>query len=228
MPCRVNSLAVLAVVAAALMLGSVAPADAQQGRYWGFNVSGVAGSDLTVNPDTPGLSKADVELKDGYGYGLVLGFPAANPLMTRGELEAAFRTTDIDDIGTTAGANGNSIEAKSVVFNGYYDFGSNRPGSFQPYLGGGIGWSEVQLNDASLGAGTGPGGTALTMDDEDEALTFQGMAGVRWHLSSATAMVLGYKYTGTSKLEFQDSAGNRNSLSGLKDHKVDWGMQFNF
>lgn len=222
MPCRVNSLAVIAVVAAALMLGTLTPAEAQQGRYWGFNVSGVAGSDLTLNPDTGSMSKTDVELKDGYGYGLVVGFPAANPLMTRGEVEFAYRTTDIDNI-TAVGASGSDIEAKSVVFNGYYDFGSSTPGSFQPYLGGGIGWSEVEVNGVTL-----PTTPVTTVNDQDEALTFQGMAGVRWHLSSATAMTMGYKYTGTSKLEVQGSKGNRHSLGGLKDHKFELGMLFGF
>ncbi len=222
MPGRSSTLAVVAVIAAALMVGTLTPAFAQQGRYWGINVSGVGGSDLTLNPDTTSMSKADVELKDGYGYGLVFGFPAANPLMTRAEVEAAFRTTDIDNI-TAAGASGNKIEAKSVVFNGYYDFGSSAAGSFQPYLGGGIGWSNVEVSDVTL-----PTTPVTTVDDEDEALTFQGMLGVRWHLSSATAMTLGYKYTGTSKLEVQGSAGNRHSLSGLKDHKLELGMLFGF
>jgi len=202
------------LLAAALMIGSVTASPAQTNQYWGVNFAGVVSNDVDF-----GFTGTDLEFDPGYKAGLVMGFPGTI-LFDRMELEGSFRTTDIDSL-TASSGEGGEFDALGVLVNGYYDFGG---GDFQPYVGGGLGWSRVE---AEVITPVGPGGAGSpSVKDEDEALTYQLMTGVRWALSGSTAMTFGYRYTGTSGLEYQDILSARADIGGLEDHQVELGFQF--
>ena len=90
-----------------------------------------------------------------------------------------------------------------------------------PYVGGGIGISQVTLRRQGISA------TGVVMDGSDTRLTWQLSAGVSYAIFDKTAFELGYRHMRTSGLEFEARDGTV-SKTDLVNNMVTVGIRRSF
>ena len=157
------------IALAALMAGIATAANATEGWYGrgdvGYSVDGhVEGGGSSFDFDD------DWMVSGGIGYGFSNGF--------RAEGELSYRKNDLD-VPTN-----NETTATSLMANLYYDF--NRGGRWQPYVGIGAGYTQVDIEGS----------------DDDSSWAWQAMAGIGYELNDRTTLDVGYRFFRADDLEF--------------------------
>ena len=148
-----------------------------------------------VNPlDLPTPPDGKLGFDDGWMASAGGGYAWENGLRLEGEL--AYRDSDIDDTEGVDG--GGDTSSWAIMFNGYWDF--NKPGVWEPYVGLGVGWANI---DASA-SDSGP--PPISGSDDGEAFAWQGMLGVAWEVSPQTAIDFSYRYFEAPDVEFSTAA----------------------
>jgi len=177
----------------------------------------------------------------GWLVGGTVGYEMGNGL--RGELEVTYLNAgnkkvkgltgfydDGQDVVFTDGSlkAGGNLDATFVLANLWYDF--NDTGTFKPYVGGGLG---VAFVDQNLKAG----GFKL-IDDSSTNFAFQAGAGVKWAMSDALDLDLGYRFKGALDAKLKDTrawtdgtvagASFARSKDDLFVHTVQVGLTYKF
>ena len=202
------SSAVIAAVGATLFASSAMAQDA--GPYVGVGVGLVDARSTTVT-DTASRS---VKFDNGLMGSLALGYDYGSNW--RSEIELSRRTNDLDTVaGATAAG---KLQATSLMANAIYDFDINSP--VTPYLGAGLGFSQVKLKNAS------PFG-ASSINDSDRALALQGIAGLSFAVNESIDLFADYRYFTTRDLDMSTAAGTAASFD-TDAHSVMAGLRFNF
>ncbi|MFO1188350.1 MAG: outer membrane beta-barrel protein [Alphaproteobacteria bacterium] len=179
----------------------------------GFYVSGKAGANWLQDADvfTGPTREADFDL--GYG---VLGAVGYRFGQIRVEGELGFRDNNIDQI---SGGNGSGdMTSLSAMLNAIYDLGDFA--GVRPYIGAGIGWARVKLDNAALA------GTTLT-NDSDSQFAYQGMIGFQVPLDTALSLDVGYRYFATLDPDFR-TVGGAKFDSDYRSHMVMVGLTYSF
>ncbi len=162
------------LAAVALLAGIGGGAQAMEGWYGradvGYSVDGQVDGTFFDGETTFDQS---ADLDDGWMADIGVGHAYGNGL--RAELELARRNNEIAQVGEDA-------DATSLMLNGLYDF--NRDGRFQPYVGVGIGYANVEI---------------ANFDDSDFA--WQAMAGLGVKLSERTMFDIGYRFFNAEGLD---------------------------
>lgn len=215
-----------------LALGCMAASSASAGYSSGYEQNrwphwyvGLQGSVSFLNETdvTLGSTRAgDLDFESGYGLGASLGYtPKTNNAFfnqTRFELEYYYRTNDLDELsaGGASSQIADDISSNSYMFNAYYDF--NTGTSLSPYLGGGVGITNIELNVPSL-----------AVSDEDSVFAYQLMAGVGWQPESLlnTVLHVGYRYFDASDPDFSAIGGARLDHE-YEGHNIEAGARFRF
>ncbi len=142
----------------------------------------------------------------GYGFGSGL----------RAELELGYRENDVDSIGGLAGAG--DVSAISTMGNVLFDFDNSS--RFTPYLGVGAGAARVDLDGASpVGGGS--------INDDDTAFAYQGIAGVSYRVSDRFKLTLDYRYFAAPDVEVTTSTGVAVDTE-YRSHSIMVGLRFSF
>lgn len=204
------------ITSTALLLGLMSsPALADIGAY----IAGRGGlsymPELTIK-NTAG-SENKFKLNYGYYFGGAAGFTLVGPL--RLELEGNYQTLQMDEIeiGSVTAEGDGSVDFYSGFFNTYLDIPVSR--NFYPYVGGGIGYAGVQAEVKANGT--------QTLDDQDQGLIYQGLAGFRYKLSDEAVFSLGYRYQRMDGLSMTDVAGNSAEVD-MQGHAVHIGFTLPF
>jgi len=157
-------------------------------------------------PGTDGASAASFKstYEDGAVYGINFGYGFAGGL--RPEAGIMYRTNDFKQITTnstqaTTEASG-KLESMSVNANIWYDFFKSSD-TVRPYIGGGLGASQVSVKDFSV---TSTAGTT-TIDDKQTVFSYQLGAGVGFKVGDSATLSLGYRYLAASDSEFEADGG---------------------
>ncbi len=172
----------LAAAAAAMLIFGATPAAAQN-----FYVGGHGGLNYTHDGDSGSGETITYEFF-GYGIGVDVGIRIGSNL--RLEAELTYRSSDldaIDGVGVTA-----EMNSTTLMVNALYDF--NSESGFTPYLGGGVGVSDVDLEISTNTFG-------------DTVVALQLVAGVMFDLSPGLVMSVDYRLFGTDDLELGAGAG---------------------
>ena len=216
----------LAVLVFAVFALGVTPAWAFMGQgqpYVGFHVGGTfvrdAGNDARGGVLGSPL-RIDTEYNTGFNIGGAYGY---NFGLMRVEGEITYRQNDVDTVralGFSSGAGGD-VGALSFMGNGYIDLPTGT--SFQPYVGGGIGFAYLSFNDVGF---TLAGIPPFTIDDSDFVFAYQLGGGLAYGLGPFMALDLGYRYFATSDPTFRD-AGVRVD-SEYRTHNISLGLRIGF
>jgi len=84
------------------------------------------------------------------------------------------------------------ITALSIMANVWYDFGGS--GNWHPYIGGGIGWADVEIDLGTFGSAS------------DSGLAYQAGVGIGWDMPNSNNRInLEYRYFAVNDLEFDPS-----------------------
>ncbi|MCX5869340.1 MAG: outer membrane beta-barrel protein [Deltaproteobacteria bacterium] len=180
----------------------------------GMYVSGKLG--LSVPPtltlsgnDYWGTWADDISFNTGMAINAAFGYDFDN---FRAEAEIGYQKNNFDKTdwqetdrfgnysrGTGSFADGD-MTSTSFFANGYYDFKNKSP--FVPYLGAGIGYAIIKLNDVKSGPWDN-----YPYNNDDGVFAYQVMAGVSYVINKTVAIDLSYRYVGASDPSFDDFAG---------------------
>jgi opacity protein-like surface antigen len=138
----------------------------------------------------------------------------------RGEVELSFKSHDIDDVRSDAGAftgASGDVDIFFILANFWYDFDM---GPLTPYLGGGVGVAKVDADLTLYDA----------YDWEINRWTLAGQvgAGVQWKFADHFGLDLGYRLKATAPVTFE--ALTTNDITGVSflEHAVQLGLTFDF
>lgn len=188
-----TKLTLLASTTLALLAAS-APAQAGSGWYFSltgganwqadqsFSASTVATDTLTFSPDSDA----------GWIIGGAVGLSLSNMVQgLRVEAEVAYRQNQVDGVWASSAAvsDAGTLDYEhstlSVLANVWYDFSL---GDVSPYIGGGLGWADSDLDGRFVGGGL------PTISHSDSGFAWQLGAGVNFDVSSNVKLGLGYRY----------------------------------
>jgi opacity protein-like surface antigen len=150
----------------------------------------------------------ELDLDRGFTAGGVVGSHFFDYL--RAEVEASYARYDIDECisGTLKCAiSDGDVSAFYLLGNLWFDF---KLGGFSPYIGGGVGGARVNVD------------TSTSLDDSDWGFAFQAGAGVRFRLTDALQVDIGYRFKDVPDLSI-DSLD-----TDLQSHNAQIGLTLGF
>lgn len=199
------------LTSALLAAAAIASPAAAEGWYaradlgYGFSGALETPREIGIAPNFGG----DGDFDGGWTASVASGRAFASGLRVEGEL--AYRAADVESsVGIAPGAEASAI---SLLANMVYDF--NRGGQFQPYVGAGVGVTQVDgrsFNNASLPS------DLVGFDDTDTNFAYQVLAGVGVGLSERVTLDVGYRYFAAPDLEFS----GRGLLGVTRDFEADY------
>lgn len=207
-----------ALAAAAIVLGISGTATAQ-GNSW--YIAGGLGASFANDAD---VSQAGLEFTTGLDTGAIgsLAFGRSFESL-RAEGEFTYIQNDVSSLsllGVTVDASGD-VSAAAFMANLYYDFRTDENGRWKPFLGGGIGYTNLSIN--SLSAGGIP-----VADDDAGAFAYQFKAGIGYGFTESVDGTLGYRFFGTGDADFVDVTGAPFTVDGLQTHIIELGVRYRF
>jgi opacity protein-like surface antigen len=117
------------------------------------------------------------------------------------------------------------VGASSVMFNAFLDL--RNPSPVTPYIGAGIGFATLHLDDAfGTDANTGYR-TRLYESDDDSVFAYQVGAGLEIALTHMLSLDLGYRYFGTAKAKFNRNTSTATELK-FESHNASVGFRVKF
>jgi outer membrane protein OmpA-like peptidoglycan-associated protein len=137
------------------------------------------------------INWGDVSLDEGWLGALRGGYAFPQGFRLEGEL--AYRDNDFQDEGALD--QGGSSTVWSLMANGYWDF--NKGGAWQPYVGIGLGWADVEVDGADVDPDP-----AVSFEGSQGVFAWQGMVGIGWAVSQQLMLDLGYRYFSADGVEF--------------------------
>ncbi len=197
-----RSLAVLITVVCLALTPSAALA-AAEGFYLGGHL-GAALLDEGQNDSSSGTFNTDYD--PGFGGWGVFGYDLGDryPRIGRGrvELEVGYRSNDLKEVEFLEGgiAAGGDVSVLSFMANSFAEY--DNPSRCTPYLGLGLGYAMVSLNDTTTVFGP-------LADDDDGVFAYQFGAGLGLALTERVTVDAGYRYFATTDAELVDATGER-------------------
>jgi len=183
----------------------------------GFYVGGNLGLNILGDTSLSGAVSLPISYDPGPMFGGVFGYDFG---MIRFDAEITYRDNDIDVIGVNAEG---STSALSYMVNGYFDIPTHL--ALRPYVGAGIGFATVSVNDAII-PGIPPF-PAPVADDSDTVFAYQLSTGVGLEISRTTTLTLGYRYFATGDPDMIDASGAPFSTE-YQSHEFSVGVRFLF
>ena len=207
-----------------------APASAE-----GLYFSAAGGVSLLQNADNSNIMPP-VDVTSTYDGGWAIGGAVGYALPTglRLEAEVAYREVSLDELkiaedgglgvalvgaplnGVTTPADGRET-ALSVMGNIWYDIDTGTP--LTPYLGGGIGFARIPLDEVSVGG-------VEIVNDRDTVFAYQLGVGLAYALTDHVSVTVDYRFFGTTPATFTDITGD--FRSEFHNHSVMAGMRLRF
>jgi opacity protein-like surface antigen len=195
MKTKLTLLASTAVLAVAIASPAQAAGDWYVGVFGGANWV----EDHSFSVATTPTASADTltwstDADTGFIVGGAVGLSLNNVVKgLRAEVEVAYRDNQVDGVWTSntggPGVSTGTLDIDhstfSVLANVWYDFSL---GDVTPYVGGGIGWADSQLDGSYAGGVTGP------FDFSDSGFAWQIGAGVNFDVSPNVKLGVGYRY----------------------------------
>jgi len=172
--------------------------------------------DLTISGAGAGKLSTDT----GYTGNVSIGRYLDDIRVLRLEVEGVFSRANINNFGG-AKADG-SLDNTSLMVNFLYDIQTGTP--WVPFLGGGIGYSRVGMNNLSA-----VGGPTL-VDSSDNVFAYQFKGGVAYQFDPALAVTVAYRYFATENMSFSGASAMPGTVNtgGTRSHNAEVGFRFNF
>jgi opacity protein-like surface antigen len=201
------------VPAVTAVVGALALASPASAKFYVFgNVSWASLEDTEVQQGT--APAGTMENESGWAFTGGIGY-IIGPKM-RSELEIGYRSNDVERLtvpafGVPAGAATGDVSVFSGMVSAYYDIVTWGP--VTPYLGAGVGFGNIDLDITSAG---------VNSQRSDTAFAYQGMAGIRYALTSSLDLKLGYRYFALLDPQIGSTE------SEYATHNVELGVAFKF
>ena len=192
--------------------------EAEGGAY----VSGFVGS---YDPDDADLfgagTRLGAEFDTSAAYGGALGYRLPFKYWTyfqpRLELEVSSARSDLSGsrLNAITQTSSGELSSTSFLFNNYNDITWSDRQTIVPFLGGGLGFSRLDLSAAA--APTSGGVTSFAIEDDTTALTTTFSGGLTWHASDRFEVYGEARYTTVYGAEFELVAAGSSAAQALED-----------
>ena len=182
-----------------------------QGLYIAGRLGASFLNDSTISAEVIPFT-IDAEFDTGIFFEGAVGYDFG---MFRLEVEIGYQKNDVDKFsgyGESVSASG-YFDALSSMTNGYLDFENHT--AFTPYIGAGIGYAVVSVNDISIGD------FPLSYDN-DTVFAYQFGVGVGYSATKNLIIDLAYKYFATEDADFESTKVEYNS------HNIAIGIRYAF
>ena len=198
---------------------AAAPAFADEGWY----VRGAVGYGGPGDTDVSGGLNGEINGKGELREAVALGYEWADGL--RFEAELAHRYNDTGAVGQFENST-SDFQMWSAMANAIFDF--NPDGSYHPYIGVGIGLTDVSGYLAGFTAGTTPpnytAADYVIAQDSDTAFTWQLLAGIGWELTERLTLDTEYRYFSVAGTDYDPGV----SVDSLSGHEAWVGLRYSF
>jgi len=193
-----------ALLATVLALPIAATAQAQNitGLYVGAGVGANWLGDAETNA-VAGFARGDVSFDLGYGGVLALGWGFGNGL--RAEVEANFRSNDVDSMtvnGLGGSASGGTARSYGGMLNVLYDF--NTILGVRPYVGAGVGYAIHQYDNVNTRGTNG----RILLDGDSGNFAYQAIVGAALPITPALSLTAEYRFFATLDADIDAKAFN--------------------
>lgn len=225
------------------------------GSQSGFYVRGDLGYGLWMNGDNPSLTVTGTsdgasfdDNRFGHPFSGSVGVGYRFNDMVRFDLTGEYFSNDLDTSGEAAfmcpgEAAGTSCagdlkadyRALGFMANGYVDIATLA--GFTPYVGAGLGVTQLRWSDVSIAANcvagsaacSGAAASTYAFDgDTDWRFTYALMAGVSYDVTDRLKLDVGYRYSKIADGNLFGGNGVRGFDDGLARHEVRAGLRFSF
>jgi outer membrane autotransporter protein len=178
----------------------------------------VTNSDSLINDKVSFDPGAYVGGTGGYDFGFL-----------RLEGELSYRHAKIDKVTESNGFRFSNVDGDLGVFASMFNvfLDMHNPSRVTPYVGGGIGFATLYLNDIRGFDSRGPGRVRLYDDSNDTVFASQVGAGIDVAINSRFSLDFGYRYFITEKANFDSNVASPNSLR-FESHNAMVGFKVKF
>lgn len=185
-----------------MLFGFSTAAFSGQGFYVGGSLGAALLNDIDVTVPYEGRS-VDATFTTNVGPVLsgAVGFSFENNF--RPEIEIEYQVNNFDEIEVAGVGKANlsgDMSRLGLFANGYYDFKSS--GKVTPFIGAGIGYVKVNVNDLGLD------GSADTDDSDDTGFAFHLDVGVSYDITKKVSIDLRYRYVDMFDLDPDSTSSN--------------------
>ena len=200
----------VAATSVALVLGAAA-ASAQNGPWYlkGFGGFTFPQSDATTVTAPVGTAGGTIDYDTGYALGAAVGYSLTPNISA--ELEYAYRQADLkNDVSGDTNSN-------AVMLNGIYKFDPmGATGAWQPYVGAGLGWANIDVNTENFGSFS-----------RNDAFAYQVIGGVSYAVTPQWDLLGEVRWFGTDN---RTADGNNGAKFDVEYNTVDVlvGASYNF
>lgn len=208
---RLTGYAVAAVVALGLGTAASAQTFGEGGPFYlkGFGGFTFPQSDKTTIDAPIGTATGTIDYDTGWALGAAVGYDITPNIAA--ELEYAYRTADLkNDVDGDTNSN-------AVMVNGIYKFNPmGTTGAWQPYVGGGLGWANIDVATDDFGSYT-----------RNDAFAYQFIGGVSYRISPQLSLLGELRYFGTDN---RKASGKNDTRLDVEYNTVDVlvGASYNF
>lgn len=168
------------------LIAGIGVSSASAKAYVSGNLGAVVVHDVDIND---GFDTGEITFDTGLALTGAIGGFLGNGV--RGEVELGYRANDIDEVTIdglgTASLNGD-VNSLSLMGNIFYDFAADE--SFSPFIMGGIGFSNVEVDVEFAGS------------EDDTVFAYQFGLGGSFKVSPQVNLDLQYRFLGTSDPNF--------------------------
>ena len=201
------------IIGAAAVCLMASTAFAGEGKpYVGLSAGVAIMSDSTLTDNSGGSVK--ISYNSGYALSGVAGYEFGNGLRLEGE--ANYRQASMDKV-SVAGLTGNissDVWSVGMMANAYFDIKNSS--FFTPYIGGGIGFANVNVGDGSVN------GIRVWSKADDTVFAYQVAVGAGIEVTKELIFDAGYKYFGTQDPKFELAKADYSS------HNFMLGLRYRF
>ncbi len=227
---------------AAMVSVSAANAQDYEGLYGaiGAGFSSVLDDrDFEVTQGAPGFQvDSDIDYNNGVGIYSALGYAYGNGWRTEGEF--SYRNNNVEDVandgfgfsGFPEGSISGDLKSYSLLGNLIYDFTEAKAlgAPITPYVGGGVGFTVLDLSLAGSNPVAQQGITPLSINDSRVAIAVQGIAGFAVDIAENVVLDVSYRYFTARKDGFDAQlAGIGTDIrTSPESHNLFAGLRWNF
>jgi opacity protein-like surface antigen len=212
--------------AADLLYSQPAPqAVAYGGPYFGAKIGANWADDYSTLVDGGGAADT-FDFDTGFTGSIVAGYAFGGRwgmLSPRLEVEAGYLQADVDTLSLNGGAgtpNTGDVDAFYWFTNLLLDIPMSGWG-FTPFIGGGIGFAQVDFNNLNLPAAPG----TVTFNDSDTTFAWNLTAGLAYDISRNVTFDVAYRFVQFSDVNITNTTGTVNTSDDLSNHQVTAGVR---
>ncbi|AGF77348.1 opacity protein [Desulfocapsa sulfexigens DSM 10523] len=189
----------LTVATLTVLVAPVSSMAAKDSFYIKGNIGIGMGMDADIDNMPNGGGTAKMTYDSGFVGSLAAGYDFVSPM--RMELEIIKQKNDLDITyynNYYGSFNEGDLKTLSFMVNGFYDVDTGS--AWTPFVGGGIGWSKLDINDAGFND-----------SDSDDVFTYQFIGGVAYAFNDQWSVDAQYRFIGTSEASIDGADFNVNS-----------------